>query len=138
MTGNNSNSNFLVPLEEAKIRKEEKFAQKFLEGFAIKYDVYRLKKAFADYMIICQTPTNPNTKNIIIECKQFLWRKNFYQACLELLCADRLLTGNNALWIVCTRFYNMTSSRGKRYENATFLKILDMLGIKVVELKTKK
>jgi len=131
----------LVPIEKAKIRKEEKFAEEFIKGFSVKYKVYRFKKLYSDYFVLVRTPENQNLKNIIIECKQFLWRKNFYQGILELLATDKVLKGENELWkgenelwLVCRKFYNYTYSHKKRYENATFLKILDLFKVKVVEL----
>lgn len=125
----------LIPLEKAKIRKGEIFAQEFLKGFCIKHKVYRLKKLFADYYIVCKTPKNSQFKNIIIEVKQFFWRKNFYQGILELLAANNELGNENEMWIVCKKFYNITYSNKKRYKNATFLKILKMFKVKVVELE---
>ena len=117
---------FLVPLAEAKIRKEELFTTSFFKKVQClqQTEVYRLKSAFADYYVL-----NGNIKQAgtIFEVKQSVWRGNFYIAICELLSAKEFLKQNklpvNKLVILCMR--NATTN------NATFQKILNLFDIKV-------
>lgn len=147
----------LIPLDEAKIRKEELYVIPWLKEQFPKgdYDIFRLQALFTDFLVmkkfVTESKFGTETKSpvILIESKEYMDRKNFYTAILELLACEKTMVYDSSMddylvaekIIVCKKFYNKIKSKTKTgvriYDNATFKKILDLFDIKVIEIGGK-
>lgn len=135
----------LEPLSEKNCRTSEKFAFNFLMNLSHRYRIFKIVNGFADFFIRKKGRLRKNTvskaqnfkRNTIIECKEVLKGgkySNIDMAIVELLTADKMLGGDNELWIICKK--NIATKDEYSYSKL-WKRILNIHDIKVTELEAK-
>jgi len=117
----------LIPFDEFKFKlpKEEKFAYSYLKGLNEKGELFKIKNGFTDYLL------KYGDYQVLIELKQAILRHHFYQAITELLSAEKIF-GKSKKMIVCKK--SIVTNKESKYYVATFLKIMNLFNIEVLEL----
>jgi len=101
----------LEPLNENSPRENNGWFLKFLLPLKKRYNIFKLKNGYADYLI--ERPKKDNksyqgsrasipsfSTNVIVTIKEILDNVNSYLALVDLLATDKILGSKNELWII--------------------------------------